>query len=250
MSSLRAQKILIWWALGFTVVYFIAMAFCLHLLPTPPATWTAAQVARYYQEHSLAVRVGAMLSAWTSAFFVPWAVVLLIQMWRHEKLREPDGVPVWTILAGFAGAIASVMIVMPPDILGAAAYAPDRAADVTAALHQFGILTWISGDQYANLLAIPIAIVCLMPNSVPHSPFPRWLGYLSILLAVGSEPAVFPFLTRTGPFAWNGVLGYWIPVLVFVVWFPPVCVLMYKSINAQMRELREQSLVSPPVAAV
>jgi len=237
MIALRSQKVLIWWSVLFGLIYFAALAFCLHLLPTPSAQQSPAEIAQYYGEHSLLVRMGAALAALTGAFMMPWVVVLTTQLYRHEKLRDKADFPVWTVMAAANGALATVIIVIPTNFLGTAAYAPDRASDVTTALHELGILMWLSGDQWAIFFALSVAVVCLIPNSVKHSPFPRWYGYMAIIVAVGSSPSVVIYLTRTGPFAWNGLLGYWVPMMVFVFWFPAGMVLLYKAINAQMREL-------------
>lgn len=220
MISLRSQKILIWWGVLFGVMYFVAIAFCLHLLPTPSAQWSPTEIAQYYQGHSFRVRLGAAVAALTSGFLLPFVIVIIAQMYRHERLRDLSGFPVWTTLAGLAGALCTVIIAIPTNFLGAAAYSPERPPDITTAMHELGILSWLSGDQWAIFFPSAVAVACLIPNAVPNSPFRRWFGYLGIICALGGEPAVMSFLTRTGPFSWTGLLAYWIPMGVFVVWFP------------------------------
>jgi hypothetical protein len=48
--------------------------------------------------------------------------------------------------------------------------------------------------------------------------YPRWVGFFNIWIAVGmATSSVIPFFI-TGPFAWNGVVGFWIPATVFGLW--------------------------------
>jgi hypothetical protein len=89
---------------------------------------------------------------------------------------------------------------------GVAAFTPDRSADVTLTLHQFGNLAFIATDQYFIFQFVALAVVCLRPQSAEHSPFPRWLGYLTLWSAFSIEIGVAAFVFKTGPFAWNGLL--------------------------------------------
>jgi hypothetical protein len=44
--------------------------------------------------------------------------------------------------------------------------------------------------------------------------------------------ALIPFF-KTGPFAWNGVLSFWLPVGLFVVWLFVMVLAVTQSIRSQ-----------------
>jgi hypothetical protein len=44
--------------------------------------------------------------------------------------------------------------------------------------------------------------------------------------------ALIPFF-KTGPFAWNGVLSFWLPVGLFVVWLFVMWSVLTKAIRSQ-----------------
>jgi hypothetical protein len=224
----RSQKILLWLGVITAVIYGLALRFLMHMLPPPTATWSSAQVAQFYTEHSTEIKIGATICSWTGGWFVPIAVVIGIQLYRHDR--------VWGILAGASGVIMSIFIVLPPLCWGVAAFTPSRQADVTTMMHELGVLSMTTTMQYYIFLLIAVVVICLTPNSVVHSPFPRWFGYFTAWMALMSEAGPIAFLTRTGPFAWNGLLGFWAPLAIFSVWFAVLVTQLITCINKQAAE--------------
>jgi hypothetical protein len=47
---------------------------------------------------------------------------------------------------------------------------------------------------------------------------PRWVGYLNIWTFVGYVPASCMIFTRSGPLSQNGLITFWIPIVVFFCW--------------------------------
>jgi hypothetical protein len=228
--SERSQRILVWWALLGTVVYGCCMFFLWHMLPPPSPQWPAERIAQFYQEHSTQVRVGAMIAGWLSGFFLALAVVIAVQMRRIERR------PVWAMMALAAGALTTVYLTLPPLFWGVAAFTPTRNPEITATFHEFGVLSVITTDQYFVFLWVAIVVVCLTPTKVVASPFPRWFGYFSAWCALIFECGAVAFLPRSGPFAWNGLLAFWLPFSVFGVWMIVVSVLLLRALRQQSDE--------------
>ncbi len=242
MLSLRSQKVLVWWAIVFTAIYGLTLRFLLHMMPPPTAKWSSAQIAQFYADHSTEIKWGATIASWTSAFFVPLAIVVGIQLYRQEQGR-----PVWSIVTVANGVIMSIFLVLPPLFWGVAAFTPSRPAEVTAIMHELGTLTLTTTDQYYIFMWVGIAVICLVPNKVVHSPFPRWYGYFTAWTALMFEAGAIAFLTRGGPFAWNGLLVFWSPLTLFGVWIAVTSTLLLKSLNKQIADEAELPLVATPV---
>jgi hypothetical protein len=228
MLSERAQRIVLWWGLAFTLVYGLVWWRLFHMMPPPSAKWSAGQIARFYQENSFQIKLGATVAGWTSGFMVPISVVVGIQISRHEA-----GKPIWSTLAVAGGSLMSIPLMLPPIFWGVAAFTPTRAPEITAIMHELAMLTFVTTDQYYIFMWVAIAAICLIPNTVLYSPFPRWFGYYTAWTALMFEPGAIAFLTRSGPFAWNGLLVFWLPVVTFFVWIVVMAVLLFTAIDKQ-----------------
>ncbi len=231
VMSERSQRIVLWWAIVFALIYGFALVFLLHMVPPPSATWSAEHIAAWYAEHHTSIRIGAVIAGFTSAYMLPLSVVIALQMSRVEKGR-----PIWSALVMCGGAMMSIFLVLPPIFWGVAAFTPTRAPDATALMHELGMLTLTTTDQYYIFMWVAIVVICLTPTRVKHSPFPRWFGYLSAWIALMFEAGIFAFLARTGPFAWNGLLVFWSPLSLFGVWIAVQCYLVFKALRAQMED--------------
>ena len=172
--SERAQVIMIWWTLVFTTIFGLVLYWLLKMMPPPAATWTELQVANFYAVNGFKIKLGAMITSWTSAFGVPFGVVIALQMARLEK-----GVPAWSILAFAGGILMTMFLVFPPIMWGVAAFTTTRAPEVTTLMHELALLTLTTTDQYFIFLMIPLGIVCLTRQHDELSAFPRWFGYFT-----------------------------------------------------------------------
>lgn len=230
--SERAQRILLWWGLTFTLIYGLVWWRLFHMMPPPTAKWSADEIARFYVEHGSDIKLGATIAGWTSGFMVPIAVVVAIQISRHEKGR-----PVWAATALAGGTLMSIPLALPPIFWGTAAFTPTRAPEITAIMHELAMLTFVTTDQYYIFMWVAIAVIGLIPSAVRHSPFPRWFGYYTAWTALMFETGAVAFMTRSGPFAWNGLLAFWLPVVTFFAWIVVMAVQLFKAIAGQSQEV-------------
>ena len=226
--SERSQIALIWCSLAFMNIFGIAWMFLIGTLPLPPATLSAQEVAAFYVANSFKIRLGAAICSWTSAFLVPLSVVTSVQMARLEK-----GPPVWSVLQLIGGVMTSIFVVLPPVLWGVAAFSPERPAEITLLIHQAANLMFVTTTQYFIFQIVAIVVICLKQKTDPRSPFPRWFGYLSIWIAFLTEVAVAGYLTKTGPFAWNGLFVFWIPLFAASMWMITLAVMMLRALGHQ-----------------
>jgi hypothetical protein len=69
---------------------------------------------------------------------------------------------------------------------------------------------------------------------VPY--LPRWACDATLGTAVDGSFGLFSALLPSGLFAWNGVLGFWLPVASFFVW------LVFIMLPFTLRAMREEAL--------
>jgi hypothetical protein len=66
--------------------------------------------------------------------------------------------------------------------------------------------------------------------------FQRWVGYLNAWVAVLLVPGVLVLFFNTGPFAWNGVLVFWLAATAETIWFVTMLVVLRRAIDQQQAE--------------
>jgi hypothetical protein len=236
----RAQIILIWWALITMWIFGFALWVLMRMVPPPSPNLPASVIVEFYRTNAVRIRIGAMITSWTSAFMVPLAIVISAQMLRFEK-----GIPLLAIAQVIGGATMSMFLVFPPMIYGIAAFTPDRAPDVTAMLHEMGSLVLVTTDQYYMFQLFAIIYLCFSMPPDKLSPFPRWLGWLSLCAGIIYEVGPLGFIFKRGPFAWDGMIVFWLPFVTFGIWITVLSVLLLAKIKLQ----RASSLIATDPAA-
>jgi hypothetical protein len=189
---------------------------------------TSEQIATMYRDNTGAIRLGcrAAIAAWTK---------------RMER-----GTPVLTY-ASIACIGASVVIVeLIPMTWAAAAFRPDDvAADITRAFSDYGwflfLFTWPPFSIWCALIA---AAVFTDHHEVPL--FPRWIGYFNVWCALLLAPAGLMAFFKSGPFAFNGVITFYIPLTVFFIW---MIGMTWAVLNALRTEERRAPHTRTPFAA-
>jgi hypothetical protein len=181
-----------------------------HLLPPPRADWTADQFRSFYATSTGLKRFGIFLLLFGTAFFAPLVAGMTVVLERIEGPR-----PSFARLQGVIGAVGTTLLVLFSFFLAAAAFRPERSADVTTALHDLG---WFMAFLSAVPFTLQAAVIATVVLAHPEGLLPRWFGYVNISVAVLLLPGVAVMLFKTGPLSYHGILGYWIPLFVFGIW--------------------------------
>lgn len=232
IRSGHGQVVMIWWGLSFTAIYAVCIIFLLRMVPPPDPALPAEDIARFYIENRESILLGATICSWTSAFMVPIASVLAIQLARLQ-----EGVRSWAILCFAGGILMSMFLVFPPIMWGTAAFTATRAPEATALLHELALLTLVTTDQYFIFQMVPLAYVSLAIRRHDRlSAAPRWLGYATLWIALAFEAGALAFLTKSGPFSWKGGYVFWVPLVAFGVWIAMISFAMLRAIHHQRKQ--------------
>jgi hypothetical protein len=245
--SERSQIAIVWWALIFTTIYGLALGFGLHMIPPPPASQTAEEIAAFYTENQASIRIGATIASYVSMFMVPLWAVIAAQIWRQEKAR--GGPPIWTIMAGVAGPMMGLFLALPPIAWGVAAYTPTRAPEITATIHELGMMTLVTTDQIYVFNYAAVVVIALLPQAAKYSPFPRWYGYFSAFWTLAFEVGALAFNFRTGPFSWNGAIVFWMPLTGFGLWILVTAIVLLKALKQQIAAKESAPVKEPALTA-
>jgi hypothetical protein len=133
------------------------------------------------------------------------------------------------------GVLGTAFFTIPTVFWMAAAFEPYRNPEITQALHVAGWLPLVALVFPAIVQNTAIA-VATFTDTRPEPVFPRWVGYFNIWVAVLFLPSLLVMFFKTGPFAFNGILTFWLAANVFTIWLVTMVVVARRAIAQQERE--------------
>ena len=224
----KSQKAMIWAGVFLSAIYglgYVLMGF----FPPPSPTLGAAEVLKLYATNLTQFRIGVMLMVIGGGFNVLWSTVTAVQMARQE-----EGTPIWSILQLCGGTLNTLLFFLPPVFWGVAAFSIERDPALTLLMHEVAFIIFLTAVSVFPMQMVPIGVVGLMGSTKPTPPaFPRWMGYFSIWMAITGEAGVAALLFKTGPFAWDGLFPFYLPVFVFGAWAITLIFLLLRDASRQ-----------------
>ena len=202
-----------WCALAYLATVFGGWGLVAGFLPATPPSADAEQILALYQADHTRIRIGMLILMFAALVFIPFAATTTHFI---AEVERGAGMLTYTFLLGAAG---NMLLTFYPAIWWlVAAFRPERAAELIYLMNDMAWLQFLGG--ISMYLAMPMAIsIAALLDRRPDAPFPRWCGYANIWLAVMILPDQLLFFFHEGPFAWNGLFGLWVPVVVFSGFF-------------------------------
>jgi hypothetical protein len=203
-----------WCGAGYVVAILIGWALIANFLfPPHRPTASAEQIVAIFQENTTKIRIGMLFIMLAALLMVPFTGAIVQTISRVEG---GVGMLSWTALLGGVGNM--VLTFYPATWWLVAAYRPDRGAGYIYLMNDIAWLQFIGG--VTMFLALPLSFgVAGLVDHRPDAVVPRWAGYLNIWVCILIIPDQLLFFFQTGPFAWNGLFGLWLPLVAFFGWF-------------------------------
>jgi hypothetical protein len=225
----KSQRVLIWAGVVLANFYAMAFIYLMGLFPLPLPSLGAEAALEFYSRSNLQFKFGVVIMVLSSSFYLLWTVVIAAQMARIEK-----GFPLWTLLMTLASVLGTWAFAFPPLIWGAAAFLVERNPEITLMLHQFAFLIFVGAGGFFMMQLVPIAVVAFSANNKDkNTAFPRWLGWVSLWDGMLGPVGVMAFVFNHGPFAWNGLISFWLPLLLFTIWLVALLYCLLRAIKRQ-----------------
>lgn len=197
--------------LGGTLM-FIGVWPLMHIFPPFPPTLSPAEVAARYRDNATGFLAGGILVMMASVLVMPFVGVITTFMKKIEGEHSPL---TWGFLAISAATWTTVFIVGLTFSL--AAFRLDASDETIRTFSDYNFfMLVVPGFLFCGQVAFFGAAILADGRKPPV--LPRWLGYLQLWVCVLSLPALIVPLFKTGPFAWNGALGFWLPTFAFGAW--------------------------------
>ena len=226
----RVELALAWGGAVWAVSFFIGMVPLAHWIPLPSPHDSALQVADMYRGRTDEIRAGLAIMFTGVIGFIFYASALASQC------RRVKGAPASLryVQVGSLGAMIT-FIILPIIIFIVAAFRPERSPEATQTLNDLGWISLIIAfvPFVAWVWAVGLTIFC---DESEEPVFPRWAGYLCLFLGTMQIPPVMLIFFKTGPFAWNGLMSWWLPATDFFTFVIVTLILTVRAINAEHRD--------------
>jgi hypothetical protein len=195
------------------------------VLPLPlGAHNTTEEVVAFYRDHSTAVRAGLVIAGIGLGGIFPLVAVISIQMMRMEGRY-----PILTFLQLVTGSATGVLLLVPMLLMTIAGFRPDRTPELTVTLNDAAWLLFITPIMPFIIQNIAIGVAVLTDR---NGIFPRWCGYLNLLVGFSFLPDVLPYFFFAGPFAWDGIFVFWLALTTYTIWAITMGILSRRAVLA------------------
>src|SRR5271156_1602340 len=224
------QRLCVWAGPVMMVIWMIGFLPLAGFVPPPSPGSTAQQIAAMYRERTTSIRFGLLLTVIAVPLLAPFFTVIAIHMKRIEGRYAP-----LTYIQLILGGLLVLAFYFPLMILQTAAYRPDRADDTILALNDLGWMMFVGVVTITVLQFICIG-AAILQDTRETPVFPRWSGYFNIWAGLGVGPGCLILFFKHGPFAWNGIFCWWLPLTIFGIWLIVMSVLLLRAINGAAHE--------------
>ena len=230
LASLYSGPLMI---IGFVIGFVI---FGGYYLPPGPML-TPEEVSQWYWQDPVSVRIAMVFCCISMTLMAPYGVALAIY------LRGEPGSPNW--LAGsnlfylqiILATLSAVAGIIPTLFWQLAAFRPESASPETVQiLNDLGWYLFLGAWPSFTFWFIALAFAIFAQEEQTNPlPMPRWIAYLSLWCAILFVPAAMIAFFKEGPFAWNGLIAFYVPVVIFFVWAAFTCVAPIRGMHQKIR---------------
>jgi len=203
-----------WCGVGYVIFLLVGWWVVGGFFPLQSPSESAAQIAAFFRGNTVAIRLGMVIVMWGAALFIPFTATIADYVAKIEGRSGP--LAKTFLLSGYANAMLTFY---PPLIWIANTFrAAERPDDMIFMFNDLAWLQFVGGLALIMPMFVVIAFVAF--NDTSRAPvFPRWCGWASVMTFLLFLPDQMLFFFKSGPFAWNGLFAFWVPLAVFCGWF-------------------------------
>jgi hypothetical protein len=213
--------------LAFFILYIFAFAGLARFVPPPSPAWDATKIDALFTDRAIPIRIGMVLGLIAVTLLIPYFAEISVQIARVER-----GLPVLAMIQ-FGGAVLLIVFFQLCGMLWiTATFRSELEPAVTRMLNDLSWLMFVMVFPAYVFQLSCIALASFMDQS-ERPVWPRWVGYLNLWVALGGAGGGIAVFFKSGPFAWNGVVGFYIPILAFIAWIGVMTYYLHTGVNRQ-----------------
>ena len=210
------------------VALFVVGAVSAGFFPPPLAASSAIVTTTAYVQNLDLVRFGCIVMEVAATLFAPFGLAIAFATRRAET-----GFPALFYLQLMMVIVSTLVILYIPLFWAIAAFRP---GDVSPEITQ----TWNDGAWFGLYFTWPpftfwclVIAAAILGDRSARPFFPRWVGFFNIWAGIIYSPAALTIYFKSGVFSWNGLICFWLVVVVFFIWIVTMSALVLRGITAE-----------------
>ena len=225
--GIRLQRLSAYLGFAWVVLFFLGFWAIARFVPPPSPQWGPQQIKDFFAANTSGIRIGMLINMLAGALMLPWCATWAVQM---KRIEGRTALLTYTML--MCGACLVLELIFPCAFWEVAAFRPEGDAEMVQRLNDLAWLPFLGILSTAVIQGFAMGAAILMDDR-PRPAFPRWAGYFNFWIVMMFFPACFIYFFKTGPFAWNGLLAWWLIVFVFATWILVDTVLLLGAVRHQ-----------------
>jgi hypothetical protein len=206
------------------VLFLVTLWPLAHFLPPTDPGLSASEIVAVYTRNVTGIRLAAdttlIFLAAIGAFYAGITSQMLRMQGRHART--------WAFVQLALGEMSLMPVYGTAICWAVAAYRLERAPEITQALNDVAWFCLIMPVAPALIQFLAIGFGTLSDTSSTPV-YPRWYGYLAFWIGVGLMVGLSVPFFKHGPFAWNGLITFWLAALVLTTFLNINGYLMYAA---------------------
>ncbi|OLL96853.1 hypothetical protein Ae406Ps2_5436c [Pseudonocardia sp. Ae406_Ps2] len=236
MDDDRGLRIL-GWAGPLSILLVLVGWLSAGFFPPPPPSLAGEELLRFWGTDTTLKQLSMVICVWGGVLYAPASLAVFVALRRSGDLALNLGQACIGVLGTVFFSLNFVLLSLVPYRL------ENGDSGYSQLLHDVGFTMTFMPVAPFTVQYLLIAAIILRDRS-GRLPYPRWVAYVNIWVALLLVPATFIPLFHSGPLAWNGMFSFWVPVAVFVGWF----VVMFPPLVAGRRSTAPAPSATPPSA--
>jgi hypothetical protein len=224
------QRVCAWCGVACPVLFMIGFWMVAGFIPPPSPASSAHEIAEFYRSNADSIRIGMILSMIAAGLTGPFVAAL-----THQMRRIEGGFRVLTILQFIMGALLVLEFILFLMFWQVGAFRAERSDESIQLINDLGWIPFLGLTSTAVIQGFTLGAIILGDKRATPI-IPRWAGYVNILVAMCTVPGSFNSLFKTGPLAWTGVLTFYIPMFVFMLYYAANTYVVLRAIRIEERE--------------
>jgi len=199
---------LAWWTIvAFYQLFFLVFFVLTRTQPPPSPGWDVARVVQWFHHNHYGLLIGFGIMFLITGMTAPSNALIAYSMRRMSV--SPAFAYSYLVLYSLS-AIPGMLLMCIALTVGA--MRPDRDPELISWLYDFAFLSFV-GTMGVFLIGSLVWMLAILLDR--NRVLPKWFGYLNLCNAL-TEIVVSPaWIFKTGVFAWNGLIAWWIDMVVF-----------------------------------
>lgn len=235
-SNICTQKFGLWSSWIFAILTVVGWLGIAHFyVPAPADLGLEATKVWFTETYRTGILVGCSIFYIACCFLVISSVQFGFMLAKIEGKR-----PLWSIVTVVSGVFISLIIFTNSCAWMVAAYRPEFGADVIQSWSDWAWFAFLLGWAYLALEMIATALVDLADKR-DKPMVPRWFSWATIAGAFGLIGAGGIVFFKSGPFAYHGLMAFYVPMGIWGIYLVVTAWFMYKELDREALEARTTS---------